>query len=239
MEELPPIPILTDIINEVIDDPKEARFIAYNFKRLPTKKALSKMSLLDEWGSRMITDWTIKNDHKEIIAGVYMTDAEAIAKTPTSTKGNLHYRKTRLCCMALRNKDNSCQAIVEIRDDTVYLTCGEVDPKKRNQGLMKELYKLITKFSFGFAGVDRVIARAAPPRKSIYPHHKSTESDWRDIISEDSGNTLLLDAWLKMPNSYKIKGYDGEDKENAFAILSPDIIKSEDPIAYLRAKSHI
>ena len=239
MEELPPIPILTDIINEVIDDPKEARFIAYSFKRLPTKKALSKMSLLDEWGSRMITDWTIKNDHKEIIAGVYMTDAEAIAKTPTSTKGNLHYRKTKLCCMALRNKDNSCQAIVEIRDDTVYLTCGEVDPKKRNQGLMKELYKLITTFSFEFAGAERIIARAAPPRKSIYPKFKTTEPDWRDLINEDSGNTLLLDAWLKMPNAYKIKGYDGEDKENAFAILSPDIIKSEDPIAYLRAKSHI
>ena len=230
---------MTEIINEVIDDPKEARFIAYSFKRLPTKKAMSKMSLLDEWGKRMITDWVIKNDHKEIISGVYMTSAEATAKTPTSTRGNLHYRKTKLCCMAIRNKDNSCQAIVEIRDDTVYLTCGEVDPKRRNQGLMKELYKLITKFSFEFAGAERIIARAAPPRKSIYPKHKSTEPDWRDIISEDSGNTLLLDAWLKMPNAYKIKGYDGEDKENAFAILSPDIIKSEDPIAYLRAKSHI
>ena len=239
MEELPPIPRLTEIINEVIDDEKEARFIAYSFKRLPTKKALSKMSLLDEWGSRMITDWSINDDHKEIITGVYMTTAEATAKTPTSTRGNLHYRKTKLCSMALRNEANSCQAIVEIRDDTVYLTCGEVDPKKRNQGLMKELYKLITKFSFEFAGAERIIARAAPPRKSLYPKHKSTEPDWRDIISEDSGNTLLLDAWLKMPNAYKIKGYDGEDKENAFAILSPDIIKSEDPISYLRAKSHI
>lgn len=239
MEELPPIPILTDIINEVIDDPKEARFIAYSFKRLPTKKAMSKMSLLDEWGKRMITDWVIKNDHKEIISGVYMTSAEATAKTPTSTRGNLHYRKTKLCCMAIRNKDNSCQAIVEIRDDTVYLTCGEVDPKKRNQGLMKELYKLITTFSFEFAGAERIIARAAPPRKSIYPKFKTTEPDWRDLIDEDSGNTLLLDAWLKLPNAYKIKGYDGEPKENAFAILSPDIIKSEDPIAYLRAKSHI
>jgi hypothetical protein len=239
MKELPPIPRLTEIINEVIDDEKEARFIAYSFKRLPTKKALSKMSLLDEWGSRMITDWSINDDHKEIITGVYMTTAEATAKTPTSTRGNLHYRKTKLCSMALRNEANSCQAIVEIRDDTVYLTCGEVDPKRRNQGLMKELYKLITKFSFEFAGAERIIARAAPPRKSIYPKHKSTEPDWRDIISEDSGNTLLLDAWLKMPNAYKIKGYDGEDKENAFAILSPDIIKSEDPISYLRAKSHI
>ena len=239
MEELPPIPRLTEIINEVIDDEKEARFIAYSFKRLPTKKALSKMSLLDEWGSRMITDWSINDDHKEIITGVYMTTAEATAKTPTSTRGNLHYRKTKLCSMALRNEANSCQAIVEIRDDTVYLTCGEVDPKRRNQGLMKELYKLITKFSFDFAGAERIIARAAPPRKSLYPKHKSTEPDWRDIISEDSGNTLLLDAWLKMPNAYKIKGYDGEDKENAFAILSPDIIKSEDPISYLRAKSHI
>ena len=239
MEELPPIPRLTEIINDVIDDPKEARFIAYSFKRLPTKKAMSKMSLLDEWGKRMITDWVIKNDHKEIISGVYMTSAEATAKTPTSTRGNLHYRKTKLCCMAIRNKDNSCQAIVEIRDDTVYLTCGEVDPKKRNQGLMKELYKLITTFSFEFAGAERIIARAAPPRKSIYPKFKTTEPDWRDLIDEDSGNTLLLDAWLKLPNAYKIKGYDGEPKENAFAILSPDIIKSEDPIAYLRAKSHI
>lgn len=239
MNELPPIPELTEIINEVIDDPKEARFIAYSFKRLPTKKALSKMSLLDEWGTRMITDWTINDDHQEIISGVYMTDAEAIAKTPTSTKGNLHYRKTKLCCMALRNKDNSCQAIVEIRDDTVYLTCGEVAPNKRGQGLMKDLYKLITKFSFEFAGTDRIIARAAPPRKSIYPKHKSTEPEWRNIINEDSGNTLLLDAWLKHPHVYKIKGYDGEPKENAFAILSPDIIKSEDPIAYLRSKSHI
>ena len=107
MEELPPIPRLTEIINDVIDDPKEARFIAYSFKRLPTKKAMSKMSLLDEWGKRMITDWVIKNDHKEIISGVYMTSAEATAKTPTSTRGNLHYRKTKLCCMAIRNKDNS------------------------------------------------------------------------------------------------------------------------------------
>ncbi|MDA7652521.1 hypothetical protein N8614_03660 [Akkermansiaceae bacterium] len=239
MQDLPPIPRLTEIINEVIDDPKEAKYIAYSFKRLPTKKALSKMSLLDEWGSRMITDWTIKNDHKEIIAGVYMTDAEAIAKTPTSTKGNLHYRKTKLCCMALRNKDNSCQAIVEIKDDMVYLTCAEVSPNKRGKGLMAELYKLITKFSFDFAGADRIIARADIPRKSLYPHNINKDSDWRDAINPKTGNTFLLDAWLKQENSHQIIGYDGEEKYNAFAILAPNIVKECDPLEYLESKGHI
>jgi RimJ/RimL family protein N-acetyltransferase len=239
MQDLPPIPRLTEMINEIIDDPKESRFISYSFKRLPTKKALSKMSLLDNWGQRLITDWIIKDDHKEIIKGVYMTDAEAIAKTPTSTRGNLHYRKTKLCCMSLRNKDNTCQAIVEIKDDMVYLTCAEVTPRKRGKGLMAELYKLITKFSFDFAGADRIIARADIPRKSLYPNNINKDSDWRDEINPKTGNTFLLDAWLKQENSHQIVGYDGEKKYNAFAILAPNIVKECDPLEYLESKGHI
>ena len=42
MNDLPPIHRLTEMINEIIDDPKESRFISYSFKRLPTKKALSR-----------------------------------------------------------------------------------------------------------------------------------------------------------------------------------------------------
>jgi RimJ/RimL family protein N-acetyltransferase len=239
MEDLPPIPRLTEMINEVVQDRAESKLIAYSFKRLPLKKALSKMSLLDEWNHRLITDWTINDDHKEIIGGVWMTDAEAIAKTPTSTRGNLHYRKTRLCCMALRNEDKSCQAIVEIRDDMVYLTCAEVDPKQRKRGLMKELVKLITKFSFDFAGVDRIIARADIPRKSLYSTNKVSVPDWRGLINPDTGNTLLLDAWLKQNNTIKIAGYDGEDKYNAFTILSPDIVKNYSPLEYLKTKGHL
>ena len=239
MQDLPPIPRLTEMINEIIDDPKESRFISYSFKRLPTKKALSKMALLDNWGQRLITDWIIKDDHKEIIKGVYMTDAEAIAKTPTSTRGNLHYRKTKLCCMSLRNSDNTCRAIVEIKDDMVYLTCAEVTPSKRGKGLMSELYNLITKFAFEFAGADRIIARADIPRKSLYPNNINKDSDWRDEINPKTGNTFLLDAWLKQENSHQIVGYDGEEKYNAFAILAPNIVKECDPVEYLKSKGHI
>jgi len=239
MQDLPPIPRLTEIINEVIDDPTEAKYIAYSFKRLPEKKALSKMALLDEWNQRLIQDWVIKDDHKEIIKGVYMTDALAIAKTPTSTRGVLHYRKTQICCMALRNQHNTCQAIVEIKDDLVYLTSAEVDPKQRGQGLMSELYNLITKFAFEFAGADRIIARADLPRKSLYPNTINKSNDWRDSINPITGNTLLLDAWLKQKGSYKITGYDGEAKYNAFAILAPNIIKEGDPLKYLESKGHI
>jgi len=239
VNELPPIPRLTELINEIIDDPKEARFLAYSFKRLPTKKALSKMSLLDEWGSRMITDWSINDDHKEIIAGVYMTNAEATAKTPTSTRGDLHYRKTKLCAMALRNADNSCKAIVEIQNDMVYLTAAEVDPKQRGKGLMASLYNLITKFAFEFAGVDRVIARADLPRKSLYPKNINKSDDWRDCINPITGNTLLLEAWLKQKNTFKITGYNGEEKYNAFAILAPNIVEEGDGLGYLKSKGHI
>lgn len=239
MEDLPAIPRLTEMINEVVRDRTESELIAYSFKRLPLKKALSKMSLLDEWNHRLITDWTIKDDHKEIIGGVWMTDAEAVAKTPTSTRGNLHYRKTRLCCMALKNEDKSCQAIVEIRDDMVYLTCAEVDPKQRKRGLMKQLVELITRFSFDFAGADRIIARADIPRKSLYSTNKVSGPEWRDEINPVSGNTMLLDAWLKQSNTFKITGYDGESKYNAFAILAPDIVKKYDPIEYLESKDYL
>ncbi len=239
MNGLPPIPRLTEMINEVIDDPKESRLIAFDFKRLPTKKAISKMGLLDEWNQRLIQDWVVKEDHNEIIDGVWMTNATGIVKTPTSTRGKLHYRKTKLCAMALRNSDDSCKAVVEMQNDMVYLTAAEVDPKQRGKGLMASLYNLITKFAFEFAGAERIIARADLPRKSLYPKNINNSNDWRDTINPITGNTFLLDAWLKQEGSYKITGYDGEEKYNAFAILSPDIVKTGDELGYLKSKGHI
>ena len=47
MEQLPPIPRLSEMINEIINDPIEAKLIAFKFKRLPVSQAVKKMALLE------------------------------------------------------------------------------------------------------------------------------------------------------------------------------------------------
>ena len=69
MEDLPPIPELTDMIDEVVKNKNESRLIAYSFKKLPLKTALSKMTLLDEWNQRLIRDW---NKKSQVVYGCLM-----------------------------------------------------------------------------------------------------------------------------------------------------------------------
>lgn len=98
--------------------------------------------------------------------------------------------------------------------------------------MMVEAFELVRRFAFDFHQVGRIIARADPPRISLYTGTEDRH-DWRTEVSESTGNSRLYDKWLSFPNSYRIDGYGGKDKDNAFCILNPDIIKQQDPNEYL------
>jgi RimJ/RimL family protein N-acetyltransferase len=239
MENLPPIPRLTDMIDVVIRDKKESTLLAYSFKRLPLKAALTKMDLLDLWGVKQIRDWTICEDYKEVTDGIWLSEAIADCRTPTSNKGNLHYRKTKLCCLSIRDTMNRFTCLVEVQGDLVYLILAEVNPNFQNKGLMGEAVKMLKDFSFKFSCCERIVGRADIPLKSIYDNKKCSTTDWRTKINKNTGNSRLLDCWLSQENCFSINKYDGVEKYNAFAILSPDIVKEHDPIKYLEDNDYL
>ena len=239
MEDLPPIPELTDMIDEVVKNKNESRLIAYSFKKLPLKTALSKMTLLDEWNQRLIRDWNIAKDFKEVTDGIWMSDAIANCQIPTSTKGKLHYRQLKMCCMAIRDKRNRYTCLIELQGNLIYLILAEVSPSFQNTGLMKDCVAMLKDFAFKFSCCDIIVGRADMPLKSIYNNKRPPAKDWRNEVNDETGNTHLLDCWLKTENCFSINKYDGVEKYNAFAILSPDIVKEHDPIKYLEDNDYL
>jgi RimJ/RimL family protein N-acetyltransferase len=230
---------LTGVINEVINDERESKLIAYSFKSLPKSKVMSKCHFLDDWGMRLIRSWEIKEDYKEVIDGVYLSEAIAHYQTPTSKRGNLFYRRGKLSCFAIRDKDNQYCSLIDWKEDIVYLMLTEINPLNRNQGLMTKAVDHLKKFAFDYACATRILARADIPNGSIYKEAKSFKEDWRSTVNEDTGKTLLYEKWLSFKNSYPIDRYDEHDKHQAFAILNTDILKEEDPMEFLGRKGHL
>lgn len=229
---------LTESINEVIDNERESKLIAYSFKKLPYSKVKYNCKYLDNWGMRLIRSWEISDDYTEIIKGVYLSSAIAHYQTPTSKKGNLFYRSGKLACFAIRDKDNQYCSLIDWKEDIVYLMLTEINPLNRNQGLMTKAVDDLKKFSFDYACATRIIGRADLPNGSIYKDPKSNKDDWRSSVNQETGKTLLYEKWLSFKDSYQIDRYDEHNKHQAFAIVNTDTLKGEEPLHYLARKGH-